>query len=433
MVDDMLAPLGFVAMFALMLLRVPIGVAMGIVGVAGVSMLTSWDAAFRMIGTVAIRTTTDYAFGIIPMFLLMGALVTQSGISRELYRAANAFVGHLPGGLGLATIAACGGFSSISGSAVATAATFSTVAYPEMRRHDYPKSFAAGVIAAGGTLGILIPPSTILAIYGIITQQDIGKLFVAGILPGILAMFMYMVTVSTIAYWRPGHLPKGVRADRAEKLSALRDIWATVLLFAFVIGGLYGGLFTPTEAGAMGAGGALILGIARGRLSVAKVKSALIDATQVTATIFTILIGAMLFGYFLALTQAPQTATDFLTSLGIGPYGVLAIIMIAYLLLGCVMDEMAMIVLTLPIVFPVITALGFDPIWFGIIMVVVVELGIIGPPIGINLFVIQSVVKDITLPEIFGGVVPFFITDILRLIILIAFPIISLLLPSLMP
>lgn len=429
----MTAFIGFLALAALMLLRVPIGFAMGIVGAGGVSYIIGWPAAYRMIGTIAIRTTTDYAFGIIPMFLLMGSIVMGSGVSTELYRAANAFVGRFRGGLALATISACGGFSAICGSSVATAATFASVAYPEMVRESYPRSLAAGVIAAGGTLGILIPPSTVLAVYGIITQQDIGKLFIAGILPGVLAIAMYMLAISLIGRFKPGYLPDGPRASIGEQLVALRDVWATIVLFCFVIGGLYGGFFTPAESGAMGAAGALVIGLVRRRLSLAAIRKALVDTTRVTASIFTILIGALLFGYFLALTQTPQAITSFLANSGVGAYGVLALILLMYLLLGCVMDSMAMIVLTLPIVFPIIVQLGFDPIWFGIVLVVVVELGIITPPIGINLFVIKSVLPDVSLGEIYRGVIPFILTDIVRLAILVAFPAISLLLPSLMP
>src|SRR5688572_7906703 len=244
---DAIAVLGFVALFALMLLRVPVGMAMGLVGVCGFGYLVGFTPALKMVGQTSMRTVTDYTFGVIPMFLLMGAFVTNSGMSRELFHAANGFVGHLRGGLGIATVGACGGFAAICGSSVATAATFSAVAYPEMRRFGYPQSFATGVIAAGGTLGAMLPPSTVLAVYGIITEQDVGKLFVAGILPGILAIFMYMATITVIGYARPGFLPAGRRTDWAERIDAMRDVWATLLLFVFVIGGIYGGIFTATE------------------------------------------------------------------------------------------------------------------------------------------------------------------------------------------
>src|SRR5579859_8198622 len=275
MSTDAVAITGFVALFLLMLLRVPVGMAMGLVGVCGFGYLTGFTPALKLVGQTSMRTVTDYTFGVIPMFLLMGTFVSHSGMSRDLFRAANGFVGHLRGGLGIATVAACGGFAAICGSSVATAATFSAVAYPEMRRFGYPQSFATGVIAAGGTLGAMLPPSTVLAVYGIITEQDIGKLFMAGIIPGLLAMTMYMVTIALIGFARPSFLPKGSPLSWGERMRGIGDVWAPSLLFAFVIGGLYGGLFTPTEAGGMGAGGAFLLGIARRRLSGASIRSSL--------------------------------------------------------------------------------------------------------------------------------------------------------------
>ena len=430
MSTDAVAVLGFVALFALMLLRVPVGMAMGLVGVTGYAWIVGPMPALKLVGQTSMRTVTDYTFGVIPMFMLMGALVSVSGVSRELFKAANSLIGHLRGGLGVATVLACGGFAAICGSSVATAATFSKVAYPEMRRFGYPQSFATGVIAAGGTLGIMIPPSTVFAIYGLITQQDVGKLFVAGILPGILAVAMYMITITIIGYAKPGFLPAGQKTPWSEKFAALKDIWATLLLFAFVIGGLYGGLFTATEAAGAGAGGAFLIGLVRGKLSGRDILNSLLETTRTTAAVFTILIGALLFGYFLTITQTPQKVTEFLTGLGIGPYGVLTLIMLMYLVLGCLMDALAMIILTVPIIFPVITQLGFDPIWFGVIIVMTVELGLIHPPVGMNIFVIKSVIEDVRISTIFYGVMPFILTDILRLIILIIFPIIALWLPS---
>ncbi len=431
MSSHFIAVSGFIGLFALMLLRVPVGIAMGVVGIAGFGFLSDdFDSALSLLAQSPIRTVADVQFAVIPLFLLMGAFASSSGMSRELFRVSNAFVGHLKGGLGIATIGACGGFAAICGSSVATAAAFSAVAYPEMQRYGYPKSFSTGVIAAGGSLGIMIPPSTVLAVYGVIADQDIGKLFIAGILPGILAVAMYVATINVIALVRPDFLPAGSRHSWSERLSALRDVWAVALLFIFIIGGLYGGLFTATEAGGMGAAGALIISVLRRRLNYAQFKNCLIESLRTTAAIFTILVGAILFGYFLAVTQTPQALTEWLTSLGLGKYGVLALIMLMYLVLGSVMDAMAMILLTVPIVFPIIMQLGFDPIWFGIIIVVAVELGMIHPPVGMNVFVIKSVVRDVNLSTIFKGVAPFVLTDILRLIVLIAFPIISTFLPS---
>ena len=434
MSTDAVAVLGFVALFALMLLRVPVGMAMGLVGVSGFAYLNGGAPALKLVGQTSMRTVTDYTFGVIPMFLLMGTFVSNSGMSRDLFRAANSFVGHLRGGLGFATVAACGGFAAICGSSVATAATFSAVAYPEMRRFGYPQSFATGVIAAGGTLGAMLPPSTVLAVYGIITEQDIGKLFIAGIVPGLLAISMYMATIKIIGYAQPDFLPTGTRATRKEQIEGIKNIWAPLLLFIFVIGGLYGlpflPRFTPTEAGGVGASGAFLIGVLTGRLDKDKILASLLQATRTAAAVFTVLIGALLFGYFLTITQTPQKVTEFLTGLGLGSYGVLALIMLMYLVLGCLMDAMAMIILTIPIIFPVIVHLGFDPIWFGVIIVMTVELGLIHPPVGMNVFVIKSVVHDVSFSTIFKGVLPFIATDIIRLIILIAFPILALWLPS---
>jgi tripartite ATP-independent transporter DctM subunit len=427
---DAVALIGFIALFTLMLLRVPVGMAMGLVGVCGYSYIVGTGPALKLIGQTSMRTVTDYTFGVIPMFMLMGAFVSVSGVSRELFRAANAFIGHMRGGLGVATVVACGGFAAICGSSVATAATFSSVAYPEMRRFGYPQSFATGVIAAGGTLGAMLPPSTVLAVYAILTQQDIGKLFMAGIIPGILAMLMYVLTIVIIVRVRPDWLPRGEQKTWPERLDGLKDVWAPVLLFVFVIGGLYGGFFTPTEAGGVGATGAFLLGVLRGKLDRAGTLTALLSATRTAAAVFTVLIGALIFGYFLTVTQVPQNLTAFLSDLGLGRYGVLALIMVMYLILGCLMDAMAMIILTVPIVFPIIVQLGFDPIWFGIIIVMTVELGLIHPPVGMNVFVIKSVVHDVSFMTIFKGVIPFVLTDLLRLVILIAFPIIALWLPE---
>src|ERR1700760_4103315 len=300
MSTDAVAVLGFVALFVLMVLRVPVGMAMGLVGVSGFGYLVGFTPALKLVGQTSMRTVTDYTFGVIPMFLLMGTFVSNSGMSRELFRAANGFVGHLRGGLGIATVAACGGFAAICGSSVATAATFSAVAYPEMRRYGYPQSFATGVIAAGGTLGAMLPPSTVLAVYGILTQQDIGKLFIAGIVPGLFAICMHMITITVIGIVKPDFLPRATPLPWRERFAGLRDIWAPVLLFIFVIGGLYGlpflPRFTPTEAGGVGAAGAFIIGVVTGRLDREKILASLLQATRPAPAVFTVLIGALLFG-----------------------------------------------------------------------------------------------------------------------------------------
>ncbi|OYX80015.1 MAG: C4-dicarboxylate ABC transporter permease, partial [Bradyrhizobium sp. 35-63-5] len=402
MSTDAVAITGFLSLFGLMMLRVPVGIAMGLVGVLGFGYLIGdITPALKLLSQSPIRTATDAEFAVIPLFLLMGAFASASGMSKELFRASNTFLGHLRGGLGIATIVACGGFAAICGSSVATAATFSKVAYPEMREHGYPQSFATGVIAAGGSLGIMIPPSTVFAVYGLITEQDIGRLFIAGVVPGLLAVAMYIATINIIAWLKPGFLPVTPRHSWAERLAALRDVWAVSLLFVFIIGGIYAGAFTATEAAGMGAAGAFIIAVVRRKLSRADFLRCLVESLRTTAAVFTILIGALIFGYFLTITQTPQKITVFLTGLGLGPYGVLLLIMLMYLFLGCIMDAMAMIILTIPIVFPVIKELGFDPIWFGVIIVMTVELGLIHPPVGMNVFVIKSVVKDVKLSTVF--------------------------------
>ncbi len=434
---DIVAVGGFVVLFLLMALRVPIGFAMAVVGVGGFASVVKLDAGLKLLSTSPLRTVLDYDLSIIPMFILMGAFATAAGMSRELFRAGNAWLGHLRGGLAMAAIAACAGFAAINGSSVATAATMSNVALPEMRKAGYNPGTAAGVIAAGGTLGIMIPPSVIFALYGLMTEQDIGKLFMAGILPGLLAVILYMIVVQAIGMWRPTHLPRGDHHSWRERWTSLRDVWATLLLFIFVIGGMYGGphfdaIFTTTEAAGAGAAGALVIGVLRGRLNLSKIMECLVEALRTSAAIFSIVIGAFLFGYFLTVTQTTQHATAFLSTLPIGPYGVLTLILLGYLLLGAVMDELAMILLTVPIVYPAMLALGFDPIWFGVIIVMTVTLGMICPPIGMNVFVINSIARDISLPSIYRGVMPFIAADIVRLAILCAFPWISLVLPRTM-
>lgn len=421
---DMIAIGGFALLFLLMLLRVPIGFAMGISGVAGFAAVTgfNWTVALNLLSSSPISTATQYSFALIPMFILMGAFATASGMSRELFGFANAWMGHRKGGVGMATIGACAGFAAICGSSVATAATFSKVAFPEMRRLGYSERLSSGVIAAGGTLGIIIPPSVPLALYGILTEQDVGRLFIAAIIPGILAAFMYMVTIRVIAAVSGEKMATTQKPSWAERLRALRGVWAILLLFVFIFGGIYGGVFTATEAAAMGAMGALIIALARRKMSRADFFEALRETVRTTAAIFTILIGALIFGYFLAITQVPQNLTNAIIETGLNRYIILCILLFFFLLLGCVLDPIAMILLTVPIVFPLILELGFDPIWFGIIMVMTVELGLITPPVGMNVFVIKSVLRTVGLTTIFLGVAPFILTDVIRLGILIVFP-----------
>jgi tripartite ATP-independent transporter DctM subunit len=426
---DLIAIGGFVVLFSLMLLRVPIGVAMGLVGVGGFAMVVGTGPALNLLAQSPIRAITDFNLTLIPFFVLMGVLATNSGMSRELFRTGHAWFGSFRGGLALSTIGACAGFAAICGSSVATAATMTKIALPEMKRVGYRDDISTGVIAAGGTLGILIPPSVVLAIYAFITEQDVGKLFVAGILPGFLAVVMYMLTVR-FAYARA--LPEGTPFDLREAIRSLGDVWAVLLLFICIIGSIYFGLVTATEAAAAGSFLTALIGILRGRLNFQRILESLVEALRTSVAIYTILIGAILFGYFLAITQTPQKITAFLIAQDLGAYPTLSIILVVFVLMGCILDAMAMIILLVPIVFPVIIQLGFDPIWFGVIIVMTVELGLITPPVGMNVFVINTLARHISLPTIFRGVLPFVAADIVRLALLIIFPAIVLFLPQTM-
>jgi tripartite ATP-independent transporter DctM subunit len=429
---DLVALVGFIAMFVLMALRVPIGVAMGLVGVVGFGSLTSWQAGINLLANVPLSVLSDYNLSVIPMFILMGAFATQAGMSTELFRAGNAWLGHRTGGLALATISACAGFAAINGSSVATAAAMSQIALPEMRRAGYDPGLAAGLVAAGGTLGIMIPPSVIFVLYGVMTETDITKLFFAGVVPGLMAVAFYVLVVQILGRRIPETMPRGPVHSWSERLATLRDLWAVLLLFLFVLGGMYAGFFTVTEAAGFGAIGTLLIGLARGKLDRAKIRRALIDTLRVSSAIMLIVVGAFLFGYFLTITQFTQKAVDFLINLPIGAYGVLALIMVGYFVLGAVMDELAMILLTVPIVFPAMMKLGFDPVWFGVIIVMAVTFGMICPPVGMNVFVINSIARDIPLGRIYRGTMPFIAVDIVRLVILCAFPALSLWLPGLL-
>ena len=428
---DLLALLGFAGMFVLMALRVPIGVAMGIVGVLGFAAVSGFGPGLNLLANVPLSVLTDYNLSIIPMFILMGAFATQAGMSRELFVAGNAWVGHRSGGLALASILACGGFAAINGSSVATAATMSQVALPEMRRAGYDPGVSAGVIAAGGTLGIMIPPSVIFVLYSFMTETDVKKLFFAGVVPGILGIICYLIVVRYLSWRQPNLMPRGPIHSWGERFASLRGLWAVIVLFLFVLGGMYIGVFTVNEAAGAGAIGTLVIGVVRGQLDRKEIKAALIDSLRVSSAIMMIVIGAFLFGYFLTITQFTQKAVALLTTLPIGAYGVLAMVMVGYFILGAVMDELAMILLTVPIVFPVMVELGFDPIWFGVIIVMAVTFGLVCPPVGMNVFVINSIARDIPLGRIYRGTYPFIGMDIARLILLCAFPGLSLWLPSL--
>jgi tripartite ATP-independent transporter DctM subunit len=423
------ALLGFVAMFALMSLRVPIAFSMAVVGFAGLWWMRSWNAAVAST-TTEILDIAKYTLSVVPLFVLMGNFVTRAGMSRELYAAAYSFIGHKRGGLAMSTVMACAGFGAICGSSIATTATMARVSMPEMRRFGYRDSFAAGAIAAGGTLGILIPPSVIMVLYAIMTEQSIGALFAAGVVPGIMAMLFYMAAAAIVTARNPALGPPGERSSWAERLAALKAIWGVVLLFAIVMGGMYGGWFTPTEAAGIGAMGGFLFALARGTLTWPVLVDILVSSARTTAMLFTILIGASVFASFANFTTMPNDLKDFVEQFQIHPIAVIVAICFVYVLLGTAMEELSMILLTVPIFFPLVTHLGFDPIWFGVLIVCVVEIGMISPPVGMNVFVLRSVLPDVPTSQIWKGVMPFLYADILRLGVLIAFPVITLWLPK---
>ena len=423
------ALLGFAAMFALMILRVPIALSMGFVGFVGLALIRSWPAALAAT-TTEILDVAKYTLSVVPLFVLMGNFVTRAGMSRELYHAAYTFIGHRRGGLAMSTVAACAGFGAICGSSIATTATMARVAMPEMRRFGYRDSFAAGAIAAGGTLGILIPPSVIMVLYAIMTEQSIGALFAAGVVPGLLATGFYIAAAAIVTRRHPELGPPGVRSSWAERLLALRNIWGVLVLFGIVMGGMYGGWFTPTEAAGIGAMGGFLFALARGQMSWAVLIDILVQSARTSAMLFTILIGASIFASFANFTTMPQDLKDFVEQFQIHPIAVIVAICFVYVILGTAMEELSMILLTVPIFFPLVTHLGFDPVWFGILIVCVVEIGMISPPVGMNVFVLRSVLPDVPTAQIWRGVMPFLYADILRLSVLIAFPVITLWLPK---
>lgn len=426
-----IAAVGIAIMFVLMILRLPIGVAMGVVGLAGFTYIVGPEGAFGLLQTVPYSTARDYALSVIPLFILMGNFAFSSGLSRELYTAGYKWLGHLPGGLAIATVAACAGFGAICGSAPATAATMGTVAIPEMRKYKYDDSIATGCVAAGGTLGLLIPPSVGFIIYGILTQQSIGKLFMSGIMVGILLAVLFSIIIIVIAKRNPELAPCGEKASLKQRMRSIKDIWGTVLLFVVVIGGMMIGLFTATEGAAIGAFGALLISILRRQLTWKTFSWSVLETGRTTAMIFAIMIGAYLFGYFLTVTGLPNALATFITSLKVSRYLIMAGIFFIYVFLGCIMDSLAMILLTVPIFYPGIMALGFDPIWFGAFIILVINQGLITPPVGMNVFIIKGVARDVPLHTIFKGVLPFWLAIFACAILITVFPEIALFLPNL--
>jgi tripartite ATP-independent transporter DctM subunit len=413
---------GILLVLTLLLGGVPIAIAMALVGFAGLVGIIGLDPTLALTGQIFFDNGRNYSLSVLPLFLMMGNFVVQSGIADDLYTAAHAWLRHRRGGLAMATIVACGGFASVCGSSLATAATMTRIAMPSMRRFGYPDSLAAASIAAGGTLGILIPPSVILVFYGIMAQQDIGKLFVAGVVPGLVGILGYLIAVRISLLVGGFTLPVEPKLPLRARIVALKGVAGALLLFTFVMGGLYVGMFTATEAAGMGAGGALLLTALRGRLTVAVTLRTLVDTAKMTAVMFFILFGALVFTNFVNFSGLTTALQGWLAQLGASPLAIIIAILAIYLVLGCVLESLSMVLLTVPIFYPVVAAAGYDLIWFGIFVVIAVEISYITPPVGMNAFVVKSVVRDVKLSDVFRGLLPFVGMDLVRIGLLIAVP-----------
>lgn len=417
---------GFIIVVALILLRVPIGVAMAIVGMIGTWVLNGWQMLAYAIGTAPFNAVSSYSLSVLPLFIMMGVIASNSDISRKIFLGANAAFGHVRGGLALATIGACAGFGAICGSSLATSATMTKVALPEMKRYEYDMRLASASVAAGGTLGVMIPPSLALALYGLLTQTSIGSLYLAGILPGLLGLALYGAAVLWVVLRNPAAGPSGAHQAFRQRLTAVLSIWDVAILFVVVLGGMFTGLFSPTEAAAVGVIGALVVAASRRMLSLDVLRRTLAETASTMGMIFLILVGATIFGFFIDLSDLPRRMVEIVTGLDVAPMVVLLIIITAYVLMGCVLDSISMMLLTLPFIFPVVQQLGFDAVWFGILMVTAIEIGLITPPMGMNLFVVQASQPGLNLITIIRGIVPFVVADLVRLALLILFPAISL-------
>ncbi|WP_427911575.1 TRAP transporter large permease [Ramlibacter sp. MMS24-I3-19] len=426
------ALLGFAVVFGLALLRVPLAFSMAGVGIVGIGLTRGWDPAFASTAQVVYETGFAYTLSVIPLFILMGNFVARAGLAQELFGAAYAFIGHWRGGLAHATVAACAGFGAICGSSIATAATMGKVAYPSMNKLGYSDELSMGVIAAGGTLGIMIPPSTIMVIYGIITETHIGKLFAAGVVPGLASAALMMLGIVWLTSRDPAHAPAAPRSTWPERWRALRGIWGVLLLVLLVLGGIYGGVFTATEGAGIGAAGAFLFALLRGRLTVRVVYDVLVESARTTAMLFTLLIAATLFANFVNFTSMPGDLKDLITGSGMSPTMVVIAMMLIYVVLGTVMEELTMVLLTIPLFFPIVTALGYDPVWFGVLIVMVVQIGLVSPPVGMNMFVLNALLPGVGLGAIYRGCWPFVLVLVFMLGLLIAFPQLSLWLPSMM-
>ena len=428
----MIGVIGIVVLVLLLFSRMPVGFVMALVGVVGFGFLVSFNAAFNLMVKDIFSVFGSYSLTVVPLFILMGQIAFHSGISSRLFDVAYKFMGHWPGGLAIATIGACTGFAAICGSTNATAATMAAVTLPEMKKYRYNDKIATGVVAAGGSLGILVPPSVIFIIFGVMTEQSIGKLFMAGILPGLLLSLLFALAVILWVRLRPEIAPRGPKMSFREKIASLAGLGETILLFLLVMGGLFFGIFTPTEAGAVGAFGTLAIAVIRKKLTLRDFVQSLFETTRISCMILLIVAGATVFGHFLAVTRIPFDIANWVSGFDLPSYMVIAMIILVYLVGGCFIDALALITLTVPIFYPVVSALGYDPIWFGVIIVLVTQIGVITPPVGVNVYVVKGIAKDVPLYVIFRGVVPLLIALVFGTFLMIPFPQIALFLPGLM-
>ena len=424
--------IGIIILVFLLYSKMPVGFAMGFLGLMGFSYVVNFEAGFNLLARDVWDVFSSYNLTVIPLFVFMGQIAFHAGISRRLYDSAYVLFGHRRGGLAMTTVGACAGFSAICGSTNATAATMATVTLPEMKRYGYDMSLATGTVAAAGSLGILIPPSVIFIVYGILTEQSIGKLFAAGILPGMLLCFLFLMTIYLRVLKNPSLAPPGPKTSFKEKFRSFTGVIETLILFAMVMGGIFFGIFTPTEAAAVGAFLTILIAVFRRQLTWDAFVKSLADTTKISCMIMVIVAGAVIFGHFMAITRVPYELAEWVSSLPLPPHAVMGVIILVYLFGGCFMDALAMIMLTIPIFFPVVQTLGFDPIWFGVVIVLITEMGVITPPVGVNVYVVYGVAKDVPLENIFKGVFPMLLALLLCNLILLIFPQIALFLPNLM-
>ncbi len=427
-----LSLIGFAVLLFIAFLGFPLGFSMMLVGFVGFAIVRGAGPALETVSQQILDLALNANFVTLPLFVLMGVFVFRAALAEDIYDAAHAWLGNKRGGVAMATVAACGGFAAISGSSVATAATMAKVAIPPMRKYKYNEGLAAGTVAAGGTMGILIPPSAALIIYGILTEQSIGDLFIAGIVPGIITVLLYIAVIWIVAKFWPHLAPRAPRMSWTVRWRTLSKVWAVLVLFVMIIGGISFGVFTPTEGGGIGAIGALLFAIARRKMNLKIFYYALAEAAETSAMIFTIAFGALILNNFVNIAEMPNAIVDFIKTLDIAPIYVILVILLIYILLGTIIEGLAMIFLTVPIFVPLIDAMGFDLIWFGIVMVMVVEISLITPPIGLNVFVIKSMMPDVPLSAIFRGIAPFFAADIVRLLLVVFLPGLALWLPNLL-